>query len=38
VNPGFHHILQQADRHDQHKLAGNLVLVVLMSLVCHLQR
>jgi hypothetical protein len=30
VNPRFHYVRQQADRHDQRKLVGNLVLVVLM--------
>jgi hypothetical protein len=30
VNPGFQCVRQQADRHDQHKLIGNTVLVVLM--------
>jgi hypothetical protein len=30
VNPRFHGVRQQADLHDQPKLAGNTALVVLM--------
>jgi hypothetical protein len=34
VNPGFHGVRQRTDRHDQRKLTGNSLLVVLMWLAC----